>query len=251
MRLVLLTLLAIAGLFTGPVVARDIIVFAAASTIQVMTDIRNARNEVGPETIRLVYGSSGALARQIESGAPADIYISANEKWVDYLTRQKLAREDTRKTIFSNRIVLITSANNQTQSPFNPTTDFGASLGRDGRLAMGNPQHVPAGIYGRQALKSLGLWSQFSHRTAQTQNVRLALALVQRGEAVLGIVYYTDAIQSSHVRIVTTFNGSLHAPIKYEAAATGVANPAALGLLEYLGSDAASKLYRKHGFLVR
>jgi len=251
MRLKLLTLLVIAGLFPGQVAARDIVVFAAASTIQVMRDIRNTRNEAGPDTIRVVYGSSGALARQIETGAPADIYFSANEKWVDYLAGRKLARADSRKTVFSNRIVLITSANNQTPSPFNPTTDFGPSLGRDGRLAIGNPQHVPAGIYGRQALTSLGLWSQFSHRTAQTQNVRLALALVQRGEAVLGIVYYTDAIQSSHVRIVTTFDGSLHAPIRYEAVATGAANPAALRLLDYLGSDAAAKLYRKHGFLVR
>lgn len=251
MRLILLTLLVVAGFFPGSAVARDIIVFAAASTIQVMRDIRKDRNEAGPDTIRVVYGSSGALARQIETGAPADIYFSANEKWVDHLTRQKLVRADTRQTLFSNRIVLITSANNRTPTPFNPTTDFGPSLGRDGRFAIGNPQHVPAGIYGRQALTSLGLWSRFSHRTAQTQNVRLALALVQRGEAVLGIVYYTDAIQSSHVRIVTTFDGALHAPIKYEAVATGAADPAVARLLDYLGSDDAAKLYRKHGFLVR
>jgi molybdate transport system substrate-binding protein len=251
MRLILLTLFVFTGLFSGTVYARDIVVFAAASTIQVMTDIRNSRNEAGPDTIRIVYGSSGALARQIETGAPADVYFSANEKWVDYLAGRKLARGETRKTVFSNRIVLITSAGNQTPAPFNPTTDFGPSLGRDGRLAIGNPQHVPAGIYARQAMTSLGLWSQFSHRTAQTQNVRLALALVQRGEAVLGIVYYTDAIQSSHVRIVTTFDGSLHAPIKYEAVATGAANPATTRLLDYLGSEDAAKLYRKHGFLVR
>lgn len=249
MPLILILFLITVGVFSGNASAREIVVFAAASTVQVMTEISTSRNANSADSVRVIYGSSGALARQIETGAPADIFFSANTKWVDYLTSQKLARNETRKTVFRNRIVLITPTQNQTPVPFNPTSGVTASLGRDGRLAIGDPQHVPAGIYARQALSSLGIWGQLSHRVVQTQNVRLAMALVQRGEAVLGIVYYTDAIQSGQVRIVTTFNGSLHDPIRYEAIATRTGNPAATRLLEYLESGEAVKIYSKFGFL--
>jgi molybdate transport system substrate-binding protein len=249
MPLIFLIFLITVGVYPGKASARDVVVFAAASSVQVMTEISTSRNANSADNIRVVYGSSGALARQIETGAPADIFFSANTKWVDFLTARNVARTETRKTVFRNRIVLITPARNHTPVPFNPATDLAASLGTEGRLAIGDPQHVPAGIYARQALSSLGIWGQLSHRIVQTQNVRLAMALVQRGEALLGIVYYTDAIQSGQVRIVSTFNGSLHAPIQYEAIATQLGNPAALRLLEYLGSDEASKIYRKFGFL--
>lgn len=248
MPLIFLIFLMMTGVFPGKALARDVVVFAAASTIQVMKEIGASATARAADRIRVVYGSSGALARQIEAGAPADIFFSANSKWVDYLTAQKLARADTRIAVFGNRLVLIAPAQTRTPAPFSPATDIAATLGKDGRLAIGDPQHVPAGIYGRQALTSLGIWAQLSHRTVQTQNVRLALALVQRGEAILGIVYYTDAIQSSQVRIVATFDGALHAPIRYEAIATRTGNPAAVRLLEYLGSDEAAGIYRKFGF---
>lgn len=239
----------------APAHAKNLTVFAAASTVQVLDEIRNTWNAENSPQIRIVYGSSGALARQIENGAPADIYFSANSTWIDYLVKQKIARNETRKTIFRNRIVLIAPASAQLPTPFNLTTDIGPALGQNGRLAIGDPQHVPAGIYGRQALSGLGLWSQFAHRTVQTRNVRLALALVQRGEAPLGIVYYTDALQTGQVRIVATINGSLHAPIEYQAVATKSANTAAAApaakLLTYLASDASRAIYRKFGFLTR
>lgn len=235
----------------APASAKDLTVFAAASTVQVLDEIRNTWNAENKTRLRVVYGSSGALARQIENGAPADVYFSANSDWVDYLAKLKLVRNDTRLTVFRNRIVLIAPASAQLPTPFNLTTDIGTALGQNGRLAIGNPQHVPAGIYARQALGGLGLWSQFSHSTVQTQNVRLAVALVQRGEAPLGIVYYTDAIQTGQVRIVATINGSLHAPIDYQAVATNTAGPPARQLLAYLAGDASRAIYQKFGFLTR
>jgi molybdate transport system substrate-binding protein len=251
MRLIFLSLLVLVMLPAGQAHARDIILFAAASTTQVMNDIGKSWNADRKDRIRLVYGSSGALARQIEAGAPADIFFSANAKWVDHLTAANHAVNDTRRTIFRNRIVLITPTANRTPSPFNPRSDIIPSLARDGRLAIGDPQHVPAGIYGRQALSGLGLWGQLVHRTVRTQNVRLALALVQRREALLGIVYYTDAIQAGQVRIVMTFNGALHDPIHYDAIATRTAAPGAAAVLAYLKSGEAEKIYRKYGFLTR
>ena len=251
MPLIFLIFLALAGILPGPASARDVVVFAAASTIQVMTEIATSLSSESTDKIRVVYGPSGALARQIEAGAPADIFFSANSKWVDYLTQRKLVRAETRRAVFANRIVLIAPAQLQTPTPFNPETDIAVMLGAHGRLALGDPQHVPAGIYAREALTGLGLWAKLSHRTVRTQNVRLAMALVQRGEAGLGIVYYTDAIQSSQVRIVFPFNGSLHAPIRYEAIATRTGNPATARLLDYLGSPEAIGIYRKFGFLTQ
>lgn len=251
MRSLFLLVLCIAAMPAMPAHAKTLTVFAAASTVQVFDQIRTAWNAENTPQLRVVYGSSGALARQIENGAPADVYFSASSAWVDYLVKQKRVREDTRKTIFRNRIVLVAPASARLPSPFNLANDIGPALGANGRLAIGNPQHVPAGIYGRQALGGLGLWSQFAHRTVQTRNVRLALALVQRGEARLGIVYYTDAIQTGQVRIVATIDGSLHAPIEYQAVATRSADKAARKLLTYLTSDASRATYRKFGFLTR
>ena len=255
MRSLSYLVLCVAGILAlpahAPAHAKDLTVFAAASTVQVLDEIRNTWNAENSPQVRIVYGSSGALARQIENGAPADIYFSANSTWVDYLVKQKIVRNETRQTIFRNRIVLIAPASAQLPTPFNLTTDIGPALGQNGRLAIGDPQHVPAGIYGRQALSGLGLWSQFAHRTVQTRNVRLALALVQRGEAPLGIVYYTDALQTGQVSIVATIDGSLHAPIEYQAIATSTAGPAAAKLLTYLASDASRAIYRKFGFLTR
>ena len=251
MRSFSLLVLLLAGILALPAHAKNLTVFAAASTVQVMDEIRNVWNTNNSPQLRIVYGSSGALARQIESGAPADVYLSANSTWVDYLVEQKLARNGTRTTIFRNRLVLIAPASAQLPTPFNLTTDMGPALGPNDRLAIGDPQHVPAGIYGRQALGSLGLWSLFAHRTVQTRNVRLALALVQRGESPLGIVYYTDAIQTGQVRIVATINGSLHAPIEYQAIATKSSGKSAARLLAYLSSQSSRKIYRKFGFLTR
>ena len=261
MRSLLTSILCVTALLAMPARAKTLTVFAAASTVQVVDAVRNEWNANQTPQFRVVYGSSGALARQLENGGPADIYFSANSTWVDYLVKNRIAINQTRQTLFRNRIVLVAPASTQPTSQFagqfNLSTDIDAALGSNGRLAIGDPQHVPAGIYGRQALTSLGLWSQFAHRTVQTRNVRLALALVQRGEAPLGIVYYTDAIQTGHVRIVATFNGSLHAPIEYQAVAVAPPTPdgtpkdATARLLAYLASEPSRKIYRKFGFLAR
>lgn len=251
MRALLTSLVCVTALLTAPAYAGNLTVFAAASTVQVLDEIRDHWDPENKTRLRIVYGSSGALARQIDAGAPADIYFSANSHWVDHLAQQKRIRPDTRLTVFRNRIVLVAPATAQLPTPFSLQTGIAAALGPDGRLAIGDPQHVPAGIYARQALGGLGLWAQLSHRTVRTQNVRLALALVQRGEARLGIVYYTDAIQTGQVRIVATIDGSLHAPIDYQAVATNTAGPAADRLLAYLASDAGRTIYRKFGFLTR
>lgn len=250
MRTLALLLLSVAVLAL-PAQAKTLTVFAAASTVQVLNEIRNDWNAEGTPRIRIIYGSSGALARQIENGAPANIYFSANSTWVDYLVEKRLAAAETRKTLFRNRIVLVAPAAAVLPQPFSLVTDTLPALGTNGRLAIGDPHHVPAGIYARQALSSLGLWSPLSHRTVATQNVRLALALVQRGEAPLGIVYYTDAIQADQVRITAIFDGSLHAPIDYQAIAIGQPNADTARFLAYLGADSTEAIFRKYGFLTR
>jgi len=250
MRTLALLLLSVAVLAL-PAQAKTLTVFAAASTVQVLNEIRNDWNAEGTPRIRVIYGSSGALARQIENGAPANIYFSANSTWVDYLVEKRLAAAETRKTLFRNRIVLVAPAAAVLPQPFSLVTDTLPALGTNGRLAIGDPQHVPAGIYARQALSSLGLWSPLSHRTVATQNVRLALALVQRGEAPLGIVYYTDAIQADQVRITAIFDGSLHAPIDYQAIAIGQPDADTARFLAYLGADSTEAIFCKFGFLTR
>lgn len=251
MRGLLTFALCVTALLAAPAHAKNLTVFAAASTVQVLDEIRDAWNAANTPEIRIVYGSSGAMARQIENGAPVDIFFSAHSTWIDYLAKRNLVRNETRKTVFRNRIVIVAPAHAQLPTPFTPATDLGAALGGNGRIAIGDPQHVPAGIYARQALGSLGLWSTFAHRTVRTRNVRLALALVQRGEAPLGIVYYTDALQTGQVRIIETFDGSLHAPIEYQAVATRTADTATRRFLARLASDDSLRIYRKYGFLTR
>ena len=248
---VLFLVLFISGFPALPAHAKHLNVFAASSTVRVLDEIGDIWNAENAGKLRVVYGSSGALARQIEHGAPADVYFSANSLWVDRLAKTNRVRTDTRKTIFQNRLVLIASASSQISRPFILGKDISKTLGRNGRLAIGDPQHVPAGIYARQALGVLGLWSEYVHRTVWAGNARLALALVQRREAPLGIVYYTDAIQTERVRIVSIIDGSLHAPIDYQAVATSNAGADAEKLLEYLVSDRSRAIYRKFGFLTR
>ncbi len=255
MRGLLTSLLCVTALLTAPAYAGNLTVFAAASTVQVLDEIRDHWDPENKTQLRIVYGSSGALARQIDAGAPADVFFSANSKWVDYLTARKRTRPETRQVLFRNRIVVVAPAGDAAPPAFDPATDIVRMLGADGRLAIGDPQHVPAGIYARQALSALGLWAQITHRAVRTQNVRLALALVQRGEAALGIVYYTDAVRTGQVRILSTFDGALHDPIRYEAVAVGsgggAESPAAARLLAYLDSEEAVEIYRKYGFLPR
>lgn len=251
--LFVLSALAPAMLFpmAGPLQARaaDVTAFAAASTAGLLTEIAALWKARTGATVRVAFGSSGALARQIEAGAPAELFLSASVAWVDYLVEKKAVRPDTRFTVFRNGLVLIAPAGSAATAAIDPATGTYAALAGGNRLALGDPRHVPAGIYARQALESLGIWTATEPRTARMQDVRLALALVERGEAALGIVYRTDAAPDRRVRIVAGFAPELHQPIEYVAVATPAAGDAALSFLDFLKTPPAAALVAWHGFI--
>jgi molybdate transport system substrate-binding protein len=250
MRLISVSLLLLGLSLPAPAGASPLTVYAAASTIAVMRPIEDIWFQKTGKVLRIVHGSSGALARQISAGAPVDVFFSANAKWLDYLIGRKLAQTDTRKSVLVNRLALIVPAGTGRINIVDPATDIPKILTGNARLAIGDPRHVPAGQYAREALVSLGIWKTVRSKTARTRNVRLALALVQRGEAALGIVYRTDARHVPQVRILETLPKNLHSPIVYEAVLTSAAQPGAGKFLAFLTSDDALTLYRAAGFVV-
>ena len=224
--------------------AARITVYAAAS-LQTALD-RVAADWAGAtgDTVIPVYDGSARLARQIVAGAPADIYISASPEWMDFAEAQGAVAADTRRDILGNTLVLIAPANRVLTDPL-----VNLAAGLDDRpLAMGNVDTVPAGIYGKAALTSLGQWDAVAPRVVQTGNVRVALALVALGEAGLGIVYASDARVEPRVRIVATFAADSHPPIIYPAALTAEANPAARAFLDYLTTPPAQAVFVAEGF---
>ena len=225
-------------------------IYAAASTISAMKPLEKLWSETNAGTLRLVYGSSGALARQISLGAPAHIYLSANSRWIDFLTNKTLIRPDTRKAVLTNRLVLIAPASSKRATVTDLSSDIPRLLGSDGRLAIGDPRHVPAGRYAQDALIAAGIWTSVNRRSARTRNVRLALALVQRGEAPLGIVYRTDARNDPLVRILATIPEHLHSTVLYEAVATRTNHPHTDKFLKFLSSSRAVRVYRDAGFAI-
>ncbi len=226
----------------------DITVFAAASTAAAIRDVAAVWKERTGKAARVVYASSGALARQIAAGAQADIFLSANEKWVDWLDDRGALAAGSRRTVFGNALVLAAPAASTVTADIDPATGSYAALTDGNRLAMGDPRHVPAGIYARQALMSLGLWDATEPRTARLPDVRQALALVERGEAVLGIVYRSDVFRNSQVRTVVTFAPTLHDPIRYVAAQTKGAGKAAIPFLAFLQGPDIQTVFARHGF---
>jgi len=227
-------------------------VFAAASTTNAVTELAELFAAQNPERLVTSFASSSTLAKQIESGAPAEIFISANPEWMDYLEERKLIEGGTRKDLLSNRIVLIVPADSGIDTlAIAPGFDLAGLLG-DGRLAMGDPDHVPAGKYGKQALEHLGVWSGVEARVARAKDVRAALALVERGEAPAGIVYSTDAAVSDRVRIAGTFPEDSHPAIVYPVAVVaGKRSPAVDRCLALLQSEAGRAVFAKYGFMVR
>lgn len=231
--------------------ADTVLVFAASSLTEALSAVaRRFEKRRGGEIV-LSFASSAALARQIESGAPADIYVSADVQWMDYLERQNLIRAGTRRDLLSNRLVLIAPKRSDLETTkLTPDLRLATWLG-DGRLAMGNPNHVPAGIYGKQALKSLKLWTSVRRNVAHAEDVRAALALVALGEAPLGIVYTTDAVAEDGVKIIGTFAKSAHSPIVYPVALTVESKaPCARAFLDYMRSNDANMIYRRYGFKI-
>lgn len=235
-----------------PAVAQsgEVVVFAAASLKDALDDI-NARwqQETGKKTA-ISYAASSALAKQIEAAAPADLFISADLDWMEYLQQRNMIKADTRSNLLGNRIVLIAAKESKISTTIAPGLDLAGLLG-SGRLAMADVSAVPAGKYGKAALEALGVWASVQDKVAQAENVRATLLLVSRGEAPLGIVYQTDATADPNVKIVGAFPENTHPPIIYPAALTaGSKNPDAAAFLAYLKSAKAKPLFEKQGFTV-
>ena len=225
----------------------DILVFAAASMTDAMTAIAESYSASTGIRVALSFASSSALARQIENGAPAAVFVSANRLWMDRLVSAGLIAPATRTDLAANRLALIAPRSSAVKAEIGPSLDLAALLG-DGRLAIGDPDHVPAGLYGRAALDSLGLWRDAAPRLARTSDVRGALALVARGETPLGLVYATDATVTDRVRVVGLFPPHSHPPIVYPAALTATGNPAARRFLTYLEGPEARAILSARGF---
>lgn len=245
-RLFLAIGLALAAVSPG--LAADTQVFAAASLKNALDDaIAQFETDTG-KTVAASYAASSALARQIEQGAPADIFMSADLDWMDYLQEKNLIKSDSRVSLLGNRIVLVAPADSVAQVDIVEGFPLADLLG-DGRLAMGDPGAVPAGKYGKAALEKLGLWPSVESKVAPAENVRAALALVARGEAPFGIVYATDAAAEKNVKVVGTFPEVTHPPIIYPVALTADStNPDAPAFLAFLRSARAKPIFEKQGF---
>ena len=228
--------------------AADVRVLAAASLKEAMDDQARRVEAAGGDKVIVSYGASNALAKQIEAGAPADLFISADRDWMDYVDTRHLLAPRTRVDLLRNTLVLIAPASSAIELDVAPGFPLAKALG-SGKLAMGNPASVPAGKYGRQALESLGVWSNVASSVARAENVRAALVLVARGEAPLGIVYNTDAMAERGVKVVGTFPQSSHPPIVYPAAVLAASQSAgARALLDALRSPQARAVWEKYGF---
>lgn len=226
-----------------------LIIFAAASLKGALDEVVPLLEREAGRRVRVSYAASSALARQIEAGAPATVFISADREWMDYLAERHLIQPASRVNLLGNRLVLVAPADAPVRLTIAPGFPLAAALGT-GRLAVADPASVPAGRYARVALTSLGVWREIASRLAPAENVRAALLFVSRGEAPLGIVYETDARAEPKVTIVDVFPPTSHPPIVYPAALLGHATGAeAKRLLEALTSPAARAVFERHGFL--
>lgn len=235
---------------TGP--EATVTVFAAASLAEAVKELAQRYERETGRSLRLSFASSSTLARQIENGAPADIFLSADEEWMSYLDERQLVARGTWVHPIGNRLVLIAPADKFADIDLTKPLSVKSALGEDGRLAVGDPAHVPAGRYAKQALEHYELWALAEPRLARAENVRAALALVERGEAPLGIVYSTDARASKQVRVLAEFPAESHEPIRYSfAAITRRDDVAARAALDYLTNGAAAEIYATYGFITR
>jgi molybdate transport system substrate-binding protein len=250
----------LAGLFTAfillcgsawsPALAQEktLTVFAAASMKNALDDVDAAYTAKSGVKVAASYAASSTLAKQIEQGAPADVFVSADTDWMDYAISKKNINEPTRVNLLGNSIVLIAPKDSKID---NVTIEQGfdlAKLAGDGKIATGDVKSVPVGKYAQAALEKLGAWQAAAPKFAMAESVRAALALVARGEAVLGIVYSTDAKVEPGVKIVGTFPADSHPPIIYPVAATSTAKPDATDYLAFLKTSAAKTIFEKYGF---
>jgi molybdate transport system substrate-binding protein len=242
--------LAATALSTPAAAAEKLTIFAAASLKNAL-DAANAAwtKESGKDAVAS-YAASGALAKQIENAAPADVFISADLDWMEYLAKKNLIKADTRSNLLGNKIVLVAEKDKAKPVEIKQGFDLSGLLG-GGKLAMGEPKSVPAGKYGMAALEKLGVWKSVENKVAGAESVRAALALVSRGEAPYGIVYQTDAAADKGVAIVGTFPADSHPPIIYPIAILAESkNPDASAYLDFLKSDKAAAFFTAQGFTI-
>jgi molybdate transport system substrate-binding protein len=227
----------------------DVVVFAAASLKNALDTVNADNQKAGGKHAEISYAASSTLAKQIENAAPADIFISADLKWMDYLDDKHLIDHASRINLLGNALVLIAPKDSKADVTIAPNFPLARLLGANGKLAMADPSSVPAGIYGKAALTKLGVWDSVSGRVAAAENVRAALALVARGEAPFGIVYKTDAAVEPNVKIVATFPADSVRPIIYPMALTASSkNPDAKAFFTYIRGPEAKKVFEGAGF---
>jgi len=225
---------------------------AQAPTVFAAASLKNALDEVAaafPSKPVISYGASSALAKQIENGAPADVFISADLDWMDYVEKKGLLAPGTRRDLLGNRLVLIAPAKQPLKLQPAPGFPIAKALG-SGRLALAEPNSVPAGKYAKAAFEKFGVWDQVASRVAAAENVRAALLLVARGEALLGVVYQTDANSEPNVMVAGVFPADSHPPIVYPVAALKGAKGGAAPFLEFLSRAQSRAIFEKHGFTV-
>jgi molybdate transport system substrate-binding protein len=224
-----------------------VLVFAAASLADVLRDLDEAFTTRTGIHVTSSLAASSTLAKQIEAGAPADVYFSADLQWMDYLEQRGLLQSGSRHDVVGNSLVLIAPASSRLRVRIAPGFDLAKALGA-GRLAVADPDSVPAGIYGRAALQKLGVWGSVASRLVRAENVRAALEYVARGDAPLGIVYRTDALAEKRVRIVGVFPVNSHPPIIYPVALTRRAGETAARYVAFISGADARPIFRKRGF---
>ncbi|HDM8142056.1 TPA: molybdate ABC transporter substrate-binding protein [Vibrio harveyi] len=240
-------LVAILSVSSAANAATELKVYAASSMTNAVNDIAKQFETKYDVTVTPVYGGSSSIARQILNGAPADIFISANTKWMDYLVKSKAVRNDSVTNLVRNSLVLI-APKASTIEPFDFSDANAWNQALEGnRLALGNPVSVPAGMYAKESLTNLGVWKKLERQIAPAKNVRLALALVERGEAPLGVVYKTDALLTDKAKVVGEFANDTHADIIYPAAIVKDSTQSEQ-FFEYLKSDDAKKVFAQYGF---
>lgn len=226
-------------------------VFAAASLTDSLQEVSDEFTRASGIPVRLSFAASSALAKQVEAGARADVFFSADQDWMDYLQARRLIEGSTRVELLRNRLALVAPLDSRASIQLVKDAPLAEALGRSGRLAIGDPDSVPAGKYAKAALTSLDLWQQVQSRLARAENVRVALMYVARGEAPLGVVYSTDARVEPRVKVVALFPETSHSPITYPVAAIRDAQSETMQYLDYLRSDAAKRVFERAGFTVR
>jgi len=235
-------------LLSHPVNATEtVLLYAAASTSHAITEVINQFNQTTTDIkVKVSFASSSTLAKQIEAGAPAHLYLSANPNWMDYLQQRQLIVNQSRKNLLTNKIVLVAPKGKPIVVKMQNNFDFSKQI--KGKLCLGDTDHVPAGIYAKQALISLGWWNQVKSKVVGSKDARATLALIERGECVAGIVYATDASASNKIDFIAKFPKNTHNAIVYPVAALEPATHAAITFINYLSTPDTAEIFNKYGF---